>query len=222
MKNLSILFCLLIVFGSCKNEASSTTDTTSTEQKTDETTETQETVVADRIKKLTVKNPADYDVNFIKNLRQQPLGEVVLDGNLFIEDGQEMSFASYPELNKEIVLSGKKDNLNIALTIKRINQTSIEYSLEMIETDQPAYKAKGLASISATFYMGSETDENSYTGMAYGADEYMNIEEGGCYTSIRLGKENENGQLLGKLIKNCNGTLRAIDLEDFPTLVKSK
>ena len=214
MKNLSILFCLLILLGSCKNEKTSTVET---EQKTIETVE--EDTIPNLIKKLTIKNPADYDADFIKKLRQQPFGEVVLDGNLFIEDGQEMSFSSYPELNEKITLTGKKDNLVITITVMRINQTSIEYNIGMVEIGKSSYEAKGEATISSTFFMGSETDENSHTGMSYGADEYIDSEED-CQTSIRLGKESENGALLGKLIKNCNGVLRSIDLEDFPTLLE--
>lgn len=220
MKNLFIALCLLLTFGSCQTETTDTQEQTTLSTATDTTPIADETTtIPDRIKKLTIKNASDYDANFIKELRQQPLGDVTLDGNLFIEDGQEMSFPFYPKLKKKVVLTGKKDDLAITLTVERINQTTIEYNVEMVESGKPSHIAKGTASITATFYMGSETDENSETGMAYGADEYINM-KGDCNTFIRLGKEDEKGRLLGKLIKNCNDKLEDIDLDSFPTLVE--
>jgi hypothetical protein len=59
--------------------------------------------------------------------------------------------------------------------------------------------------------------------MSYGVDEYVDMNED-CYTAIRLGNPENfregKAQLLGKLIKNCNGKIREIELDNFPTFIE--
>ncbi|WP_445456645.1 YARHG domain-containing protein [Flavobacterium sp. HNIBRBA15423] len=126
----------------------------------------------------------------------------------------------FPEKNKRIVLTAKQDNLSIALVVKRINEKTIEYSIEMVESGKNNYTKKGFASVSDGPYLGSESDESSVSGISYFCDEYIDT-NGDCYINIRLGKEEESGNhLLGKIIKNCNDKIKDITLDNFPTLIE--
>jgi hypothetical protein len=211
-------FLLLILIIGCKQEIV-------TEQEVDiqATAETNTIPASDKISNLVIKNEKDYSPEFLEGLRQLPLENVTLDGNLFIENTDTISFPFFPVMNKYTVLTAKKDNLAIALKLKRINQTTIDYEIEMVETGKAAETFKGQATIASTFYWGSESDENPETGMSYGVDEYVDMNED-CYTAIRLGNPENfregKAQLLGKLIKNCNGKIREIELDNFPAFIE--
>ncbi|WP_415782669.1 YARHG domain-containing protein [Flavobacterium jumunjinense] len=126
----------------------------------------------------------------------------------------------FPEKNKKIVLTAKQGDLVIALSIKRIGNKTIEYSLEMVEFGKKNYSKKGLASMADGPYLGSESDESSVSGISYLCDEYVDEKED-CYMYIRLGKEEKTSNyLLGKIIKNCNDKIKDIDLNNFPTLIE--
>ena len=118
------------------------------------------------------------------------------------------------------MLSAKKDELTIILNIERVNQTTIHYKIEMNEFEKYYQKYEGMADLTPTFYLGVETDESSLSGMSYLSTEFVDSQDS-CHTYIRLGKEEGPAQnLLGKIIKNCNGKIKNITLDDFPTLVE--
>ena len=143
--------------------------------------------------------------------------------HLFIENKDTILFPQFPVMKKYTVLTAKKGDLAIALKLKRINQTTIDYEIEMVESGKASENFKGQATIASTFYWGSESDENPKTGVSYGVDEYVDMNED-CYTAIRLGKDESfregKTQLLGKLIKNCNGEIQEIELDNFLTFIE--
>lgn len=201
----SILFILLVIlFTNCKNESESQ----------------QEIDTGSYI--FEVKNDSDYNGKFLEDLKKQKLAQVILDGNSLTIDGELMTFPEYPKEGKSTTFTGKKDGLTINLTINRKNQTTINYAITMMETGKGLTKFKGEATIASTFYLGLESDESSISKLMYPVDEYLASDDEDCYIAIRLGKEEEElgNQLLGKLIKNCNGDVRDIDLDDFPTLME--
>lgn len=224
MKKVFLFLCLSAIMWRCDSKISSESQQSVTNQEKSNQTQQivtqnsdnqsiEKTEITDKIKGLEIKNAADYDVDFIKNLRQQPLSNVVLDGNKFILEGDEAQFPEFPKMNKQTVLTAKKGNLSIAINVKRINQTTITYKIEMSETGKAVENFEGKATISTTsMFMGSESDENESNGISYEAYEYIDGKED-CFTSIRIGKDDETPYLLGRLIKNCNGKIEDIDLD---------
>lgn len=207
MKKIVLFIIVLMIFTNCKNE-----------NKTEQTAKNQQVVSNGNFK---IKNAEDYSADFVEGLKKQNLDEVVLEGNSLTIDGETIAFPKYPVFGKSTVLVGKKENLTITLTVNRINQTTINYNLTMMENGKGLKKFEGKANISPTFYLGAESDESSISKLMYFVDDYSVMEEN-CFISIRLGKEEaESGQkLLGKLIKNCNGEFADIDLDNFPNLVE--
>lgn len=220
MNKLLLFFCLSIILWSCNGKTENVNADSESKQKISEQTaekqdqeNTEQLIESEKIKNLIITNKADYAQNFIEDLRQQPIGEVTLDGNKFIFDGVEATFPEYPAMNKYTVLTCKKGELAIALKVKRINQTTIDYEIEMVEFGKASKTTEGQATISATsMYLGSESDENERSGISYEAYEYVDTKDD-CYTYIRLGKDDESPYLLGRLIKNCNGKIQDIDLD---------
>ena len=202
----SILFILLVLLlTNCKNESGSQ----------------QEIDTGNYI--FEVKNDSDYDGKFLEGLKKQKLAQVILDGNSLTIDGELITFPEYPKMGKPTTLIGKKEDLSINLTVNRKNQTTIDYTITMMETGKGLIKFKGEATIAPTFYLGLESDESNISKLMYTIDEYLASDDDDYYIAIRLGKEEEEelgNQLLGKLIKNCNGDVRDIDLDDFPTLME--
>jgi len=170
---------------------------------------------------IEIKDTLDYSPEFIKELNNSDIKYVSLVDDMFIiENRDTIYFPEHPKMNQRITLTGKKDNLAIALTVNRINFTTINYRLEMVEFGKANFRVTGQASISPQFYLGSESDESSISGISYFSDLYSDTNNS-CYTYIRLGKEEDSGKyLLGKLIKNCNNKIRNIDLDNFPSLVE--
>ncbi|WP_422107790.1 hypothetical protein [Winogradskyella sp.] len=124
-----------------------------------------------------------------------------------------------PPVGKKTVLTAKKDDLAIALTIESINQTTIQYKIEMVEFGKASYTVEGEAGFHPEFYLGTK-DMSSFSGKTYHSIEFRDTKDS-CYTYIRLGIEADRASLLlGKIIKNCNGDIQSIGLDDFPTLIE--
>lgn len=82
----------------------------------------------------------------------------------------------------------------------------------MFEHDKISLKQSGKADLNSTFFLGAESDESEQTGVSYFVTEFPEIKTKDCYLIIRLGYEAETGiHLLGKLKKNCNEKIMAID-----------
>ena len=172
--------------------------------------------------KIVVKNEADYSEKFIQGLRELGYEKIELkDSLLLINSKDSVYFPETPKIGKQIVLTGRKGDLAISLTVKRINYTTVDYKIEMVEFGKTSQNQSGQADIISSFFFGAESDESEKTGIGYFVTEFTEYKENDCYTFIRLGYEEETGPyLLGKLKKNCNGKIMDIDLDNFTTLIE--
>jgi hypothetical protein len=171
---------------------------------------------------VNVKNPELYSVNFINEIKSlREFKEINLSDSFIILNHKDtVIFPDVPVVGKRITLTGYKNNLSIAVHIRRVNYTTVKYKIEMNDNVNGNYEEEGYADLSAGFILAEEIDENDFSGMSCSSYEYSD-NKGGCYLSLRLGYEVEKQNLLlGKLIKNCNGKIRNIELGDFPTLVE--
>jgi len=168
-----------------------------------------------------IKDSSDYSSIFLKEIKKARIKNISLKGNvLILEKNDTVFFPNIPKIGKKTVLTAKKNELAIALTIERINQTTIDYKLEMVEFGNAIFNYRGQANLSPNFYFGSESDVSGLSGVSYFATAFSNNQDS-CYTYIRLGiEENSGPYLLGKIVKNCNGKIRDIGLDNFPTLVE--
>lgn len=168
-----------------------------------------------------VKDSSDYSLKFLNELSESGMKDVSLvDSFMILGERDTISFPKIPKIGKRCVLTAKKGELAIALTIKRVNQTSIDYKIEMVEFGKANFTSEGQADLKPHFYFGSESDENSLTGNSYFSTEFSNNRDS-CYTYIRLGREEDSSPyLLGKINKNCNGEIKDVELGNFPTLIE--
>jgi|LakMenE18May11ns_1017448.scaffolds.fasta_scaffold9576214_2 hypothetical protein len=171
---------------------------------------------------IVIKNKSDYSVKFIRGLKNLGYEKFELKDSLLLINSKDTAyFPKTPKIGKRLVLTGRKGNLAIALTVKRINYTTVDYKIEMVESGKKSHNQSGQADIVSSFFFGSESDESEKTGNGYSVTEFTEYKEKNCYTFIRLGYEKETGPyLLGKLKKNCNGKIIDIDLENFTTLIE--
>lgn len=216
MKHSILLFSLLALFA-CQNTTSSVdenlpNDSTKVEKK------------EEKIPEEAKETIPDYSEEFLKSFKdmQENFGPMELQGDTILmgENGKTF-FPEEPLKGKTYTLTGiQEQKLAISLTVKRINYTTIDYKVEIVEFGQSNYTDEGQAHLSAGFILGDESDESSLSGNSYGATEFFDYKED-CHTSIRLGRDEASGNyLLGKLIKNCNGEIKDIELDNFPTLVE--
>ncbi len=170
---------------------------------------------------LFVKDSLDYSIDFLRDLEKSGVKGVKLIDNMFIGNGQDTSyFPEYPELKSKILFTGRKENIVIALTVERINQTTIDYKIEMVEFGKSSYNTTGQATINTGFYIGSEIDENEYSGNTYASVQYIDSKDT-CFNYIRIGRDDHFGnRMMAKIIKNCNNKIRPVGLDNFPTLIE--
>jgi len=168
-----------------------------------------------------VKDSADYSAAFLKELKASGMKDLSLvDSFLILGPRDTVSFPQIPKISQMTVFTARKGDLAIALTVERINQTTIDYKVEMVEFGKARHISKGKADLNIGFYFGAETDENTRTGTSYLSTQFIDQNDS-CYTFIRIGSEDEsNRYLLGRLIKNCNGKIIDIGLDNFPTLIE--
>lgn len=171
---------------------------------------------------MVIKNRSEYSGKFVKALKELGFKKVELQDSLLIVDGEDTTyFPAAPRRGQQMTLTGKKGNLAIALTITRVNYTTIDYKVEMVEFGVTSHHHSGQADMSSGFLLGEESDQSEKTGNSYFVTEFTDDEDKECYTYIRLGYEEETGPyLLGKLKKNCNGKVKAITLDNFTTLME--
>jgi hypothetical protein len=170
---------------------------------------------------IIIKNKADYSDKFIKSLKALNFKKFELKDSLLVIDGKDTAyFPTIPKIGKYIKLTGKREHVLMAVTVKRINYTTVDYTVEMVEFGKAHHNQSGQADIIASFFLGPEYDTNERTGAGYPVTEFSDYKTKDCHTYIRLGYEAGYPELLGKLIKNCNGKMKAITLDNFSTLIE--
>lgn len=166
---------------------------------------------------IVIKNQADYSEKFIQGLKELGYKKFELIDSLLITDNKDtIAFSQTPKIGELRVYTGRLDNLAIALTVKRINYTTVDYKIEMVDFGKTSHNQTGKADIISSFFLGTESNEDERTGDRYFVTEYTDNRENNCCIHIRLGEENE----LAKVIKNCNGKIKDITLDNFTTLHK--
>lgn len=163
-----------------------------------------------------------YSENFLFNLYSIHHASCELKDSFLILDKKDtILFPSVPEIGKSFTLTAKKGEYAIALHLQRINYTTINYSLEMIEFGNASYQEEGQAYLQADFYLNASSDPSENAMGATTQTEFSSFQENNCYVYIQLAyKDSMHSQLLGKLIKNCNGKLDEITLDNFPTFIE--
>lgn len=221
MKNRLYLLPIFLLLLSCQPEAETKEETLtgeSTEKQEETITEEQATPeneeqVADKV--------APYSKKFIDEIKNGNGVEDVefVGGAMILNQRDSIPFPTIPVMNQKKTFTGKKDNLTIALTVERINYTSIEYALEMVDIGKSSKTVNGIADLNAYFFLGSESDLDEVSGEYFFSTQFSNAVDS-CYTSIRIGniEDSNAAPLLAKIIKNCNGEVMNIELDNFPTL----
>lgn len=167
---------------------------------------------------VVVKNTADYSEAFIAGLRESTgFRKFNLEDSLLIVDNQDtILFPQSVKFGDEILFTGRKGELAIALRVKRINYSTVSYVLEMVEFGKSHHNQNGTADLSSGFFLGSESDEEN--GELYMVDEFIDQRDD-CLLKIRIGNAPGNSiSLVCKIVKNCNGKLKNITLTNFPAL----
>ncbi|MEL6866854.1 MAG: hypothetical protein AAFP19_20690 [Bacteroidota bacterium] len=216
MKN-SLFLVLALVLFAC--QYTSDTNDKATEEAQDNPAQA---AVKDTVQTLPNAVP-DYSPAFVQAVKNQDKAQnVEFQQEMMILNGRDtIPFPSEPAIGKTVVLSAKKDNLAAALRFKRINYTSIQYKLELVDLGQSSIEEEGEAHLAPYFFLGGESDVDDQTGLSYFSTEFS-IAQDSCYTYLRIGNRNDDPKeaYLAKLIKNCNGEIGDIELDNFPTLIE--
>ena len=238
LKNTVYFFLLLLVISSCQSKIETENKQTSKTQTIEEESSTNKVIAQSKttpqkkqapsskkpdskeLATIIVADETQYSSTFIEELRRASgMKRIEFNKNMMVLNQKDsITFPKVPSLNKRMTFTARKDDLAIALIIKRINYTSIEYRIELVEFGQSSKTENGIAHLGGFFFLGSESDTNDQTGEEYFSTEYATATDS-CYTYIRLGiLEESNNQILAKVIKNCNGKIKDITIDNFPNL----
>lgn len=175
---------------------------------------------------ITIHNKNDYDTSFLNDLSTINFDSVTLIGNEMIVQRNNwkntIDFPDIPPLGQYKVFTARKDNLAVALSIERINYTTIDYKVEMVKFGKANYTSNGKAHLNSRFFLGGESARNTNTGHMLYLTEFSSNDEGeGCYTTISIGYQAENPDILYAVLdKNCNDSLPSISNDSFKTLIE--
>ena len=170
--------------------------------------------------KFKVKDKSQYSARFLAELQDHVMpqnGEVSLDGNTVIFHGDRMMLSPFNQLNETIVLKGNQNNINIELSIKAVNYSSIEYTM-LLQENGKSHTSSGQAHVPATFFLGSESIENPADGISILAHNFSIDAKDDCYGEITIAKDEKTNKFIGKIFKNCNGKLSELDQDNSPFL----
>ncbi|ASS49139.1 MAG: hypothetical protein A3D31_04575 [Candidatus Fluviicola riflensis] len=222
-----LIFLTAVIVSSCGNEQpKSSQETTMNPGKPQ--TEIHQQNSANPVKNpdkkavVVVKNEADYSKAFLEGLRKSTgFRKFNLRDSLFIINDQDtVLFPESVKIGDEIQFTGRKDELAIALRVKRINYTTVSYVLEMVEFGNTSHNQKGTADLSSGFFLGSESIQDD-EGELYFVDEYSDEKSEACNFQIRIGRDEKRGNaLFVKIAKSCNGKIRNINMDNFPMLLE--
>lgn len=163
---------------------------------------------------IIVKNKTLYSEKFIQGLKEFGYKKMeLIDSLLIIDNTDTITFSQTPRIGEQRVYTGRQNDLAIAVTVKRINYTTVDYKIEMVEFGKTSHNQTGQADIISGFFFGSESDANEQ-GEGYLVTEYTDSRKNNCNTQIRLSDEND----LAKIKKSCNGKIKDITLDNFIAL----
>ncbi len=167
--------------------------------------------------------PQSLQKDFIKTIKKiMSTKHVTLTKQLLIINNTDTIHLPQPLPNKEATMfTAKQGELAVALRLTLLNPLQVSYHIEMVEFGKASHTQEGIARLSPMFFIGVESDVDPSTGEAYFSDEYTET-KGDCITAIRIQNNVDSSEASSKikLIKNCNGKIRDIDLDNFPTLFK--
>lgn len=167
-----------------------------------------------------VENLHDYDWEFLEQLMPNRKEQWHLVDSMLIDgEGDTAFFPIDPPKGKRFVLTGRTGERVVALTVERINYTSIEYRLEFVEFGKSSFTESGTATLHPRFYLGAETFENTYNGTGVIANQFTDIRDA-FEVTIKLGRDGETPYLLGEVQYNTYDSVNSNPLEGFPTLVE--
>lgn len=193
MKNLLPILGMLLLF-SCNETKDNVTSNETIEPKIEQKKDIEEPTKD--INFLLQYDTLLYSKVFLNALDKSDFkNKVQLKGNQFIFEKDVIYFDETLKLNKEYIFSARMANLDYKLSVKRINLTSVEFSVIVNKNGKVALSKSGIAHLGAGFFLASEMDEDSETGEGYGATEYYLAPENNYTLNIRIGEPDENNKL---------------------------
>ncbi len=208
------IYILIFTFGllSCNNQTMEKTNDSSN-------VDTLQTYYPNKpTQNIYIKDKSQYEQIFINGLigYNEP---IKLIDNYILVGKDTTYFPSDLPLNKQIQFKAVKAKQHFLLTVKRINQTSLNYDFEIIKDNETVDYKNGKAILGSMFFFASENDEDDHTGLMYGSSEYWD-KSSDCWFSIRVGIGlDDNGKLRAILNYGCEDKSKPnLNLDECPTL----
>ena len=169
-----------------------------------------------------VKDSSMYARSFLDSLKYSGYGKTykITDGTIILDQIDTAFIPLDLAIGKTTEFIGSKYDRQYFLMLTQLNYTTIRFGLSVYENKELVDKQVGYVNLQPLFFLGSESDEDDATGISYLSTEYVSSNKD-CEFAIRLGK-NETNELLVKIKRSCNDSIKNIGLDQSPTFRKTK
>lgn len=108
----------------------------------------------------------------------------------------------------------------MALSVERINYSSIWYDLELVEFGNSSHNQEGQVDLMADFFLRNDSVKVA-NGKILRMNQYQGTENDSCYISIKLGNNDKVAPYwFAQVEKNCNGKIKDITPDNYPALIE--
>lgn len=169
-----------------------------------------------------VNDSSMYARSFLDSLKHSGYGKTykITDRTLILDQIDTAFIPLNLSIGKTAEFVGSKYGKHYFLMLTQLNYTTIRFGLVVYENSELIDKQVGYVNLPPLFFLGSESDEDDVSGISYLSTEYVSSNKG-CEFAIRLGK-NETNELLVKIKRGCNDSIKNISLDQSPTFRKTK
>jgi hypothetical protein len=146
------------------------------------------------------------------------------NGKFIVKPGDTVALPLYPEIGKTYRFKGERKGLAMKLKLKKLNDSAINYQLNIVFPDHKKLNEKGTVYLNKGFYLGSEEREQLSNGIMiscdnyFPKDEYMEI----CIGQLKDGNLPPDKDPLFVQIQRWVADEPEIDLDNTPELIQLK
>jgi hypothetical protein len=170
-----------------------------------------------------VKDSSMYARSFLDSLKYSGYGKTykITDGTLILDQRDTAFIPLDLTIGKTTEFVGSKNDRHYYLLLTQLNYTTIRFGVAVYENKELIDKQVGDADLRPLFFLGAESDDDEVSGISYLSTEYASSKNKDCGFAIRLGK-NEANELLVKIKRRCNDSIKSIRLDQSPTFRRTK
>lgn len=155
---------------------------------------------------LEIDRKFDYSDRFLEALVRSGVDSAVLrKGVLILDSASAYPFPPDPGVFEMTAIFGETEDLHMKVILERLNYSTISYSLLAGHGHDLSVVREGAVHLRPDFYKTESTEISTISGIPYRYDEYIQADTAGCSLILRLGREEGENRMSGRIFRLCGG-----------------